>query len=80
MKEPEVSIIILKDKEDDGSESPYIYKEETTIREIRCYNPKYGQNTACVCGHAYHRHFDWMEEDAAVGCKYCDCYTFRTDY
>lgn len=25
------------------------------------------------CGHKYYRHFDWMEGNAPVGCKYCPC-------
>jgi hypothetical protein len=53
---------------------PYILEEVVAI--VRKYNPDYGDNRVCECGHAYHRHFDWMEDNEACGCKYCDCYTF----
>lgn len=56
-----------------GVEPPYLYK---IIRERRM-NPNFPQNAECACGHPYYRHFDWMEEDAAVGCKYCECFTFK---
>lgn len=35
------------------------------------YNPEYGDDRACVCGHPYYRHFDGYENNANVGCKYC---------
>jgi hypothetical protein len=37
------------------------------------YDPEYGDNRLCECGHPYHRHFDSGEDVAAVGCKYCGC-------
>ncbi len=30
----------------------------------------------CTCGHAYHRHFDGYDDNAPVGCKYCNCDVF----
>ena len=42
----------------------------------RKYNPKYGDTRLCICGHEYHRHFDWFDDYADVGCKYCPCHTF----
>lgn len=56
-------------------ESPYL--EETVVTIKRSYNPKYGDNRICKCGHPYYRHFDTYEEMEPVGCKYCDCYTFE---
>ena len=55
---------------------PYLEKSVTTV--IRLYNPKFGDDRKCVCGHTYERHFDGYEEpdDQDVGCKYCDCHTF----
>ena len=41
------------------------------------YNPDYGDNRLCECGHAYFRHFDGFEGYKAVGCKYCSCNEFR---
>ena len=56
------------------SQPPYLF-EEIVVKK-RLYNPKYGDDRLCKCGHPYYRHFDWMEHDAPVGCKYCDCYVF----
>jgi hypothetical protein len=55
-------------------EKPYIEKKRVVID--RFYNPKYGDDRICKCGHPYYRHFDSYEKNAPVGCKYCDCYTF----
>lgn len=40
------------------------------------YNPDYGDNRICKCGHAYIRHFDPYEGMEPVGCKYCGCEKF----
>jgi len=45
---------------------------------IRKYNPDYGDNRICECGHLYYRHFDSYENMDPVGCKYCgQCHTFK---
>lgn len=41
------------------------------------YNPEYGDNRICVCGHPYYRHFDSYDNMEPVGCKYCGCYQFE---
>lgn len=41
------------------------------------YDPDFGDNRICECGHPYHRHFDSYENWAPVGCKYCGCYAFK---
>lgn len=41
------------------------------------YNPKYGDERLCTCGHPYYRHFDTYDEMKPVGCKYCQCYWFE---
>lgn len=41
------------------------------------YNPKFGDDRICKCGHTYYRHFDSYEQMEAVGCKYCRCYLFE---
>lgn len=56
-------------------ESPYLITTKTIT--LRHYNPDYGDDRICVCGHPYHRHFDSYEDDKAVGCKYCHCFTFE---
>ena len=57
------------------SEEPYITEEEIVIH--RKYNPKYGDDRICKCGHPYYRHFDSYEEMYNCGCKYCGCHTFE---
>lgn len=47
-----------------------------TKRMVYKYNPKYGNNRICFCGHTYERHFDSYEEMCAIGCKYCRCNQF----
>ena len=56
------------------AEKPYI--EKTIVTVVREYNPEFGDDRKCQCGHAYYRHFDTYEDMADVGCKYCDCRTF----
>jgi len=58
-------------------EEPYIHKIITT--EEILYNPKYGDDRICKCGHPYYRHFDTYEDMRAVGCKYCDCHVFEEE-
>lgn len=55
------------------NDKPYI---ETVTRNFE-YNPNYGDNRICKCGHAYYRHFDSYEDNANVGCKYCQCHDFE---
>lgn len=55
-------------------QEPYIIREVTHI--VREYNPEYGDDRICECGHSYGRHFDSWEDMEPVGCKYCDCYEF----
>lgn len=55
-------------------DEPYLKYEYKVI--TRRYNPKYGDNRMCVCGHPYHRHFDLYESDEARSCKYCGCNNF----
>lgn len=57
------------------SELPYIIKH--VVKVHRLYNPEFGDDRVCQCGHPYYRHFDPYSEQDAVGCKYCDCYTFK---
>ena len=61
-------------------EEPYII--EQVITTVRKYNPNYGDERLCKCGHTYYRHFDsWPDYDGntmePIGCKYCLCYTFE---
>lgn len=56
-------------------DQPYI--EETVTTVVRRYNPHYGDDRVCECGHVYYRHFDPYEDMYPCGCKYCDCFTFK---
>ena len=59
----------------DKVEKPYLKK---VIRKtVLIYNPKYGDERVCCCGHTYYRHFDSYDNMDAVGCKYCPCSTFK---
>lgn len=53
------------------------YLEETKVVIEYTYNPEYGDNRICACGHPYYRHFDTYEQMAIAGCKYCGCHTFE---
>jgi len=44
---------------------------------VERYDKDYGDSKLCECEHQYHRHFDSYEDMSPVGCKYCDCDTFR---
>ena len=53
------------------------YFKSLTIKVNYEYNPEYGDNKICECGHIYYRHFDSYENMEACGCKYCECSTFK---
>jgi|TARA_B110000259_G_scaffold186588_1_gene238239 hypothetical protein len=55
--------------------APYLIK--VTVERERLYNPEYGDDRECECGHDYHRHFDSYEEMYNIGCKYCRCDDFK---
>jgi len=38
------------------------------------YDPTFGDNKMCLCGHPYYRHFDSYDDHAPIGCKYCHYY------
>ena len=52
---------------------PYLVK----VIKKRAWNPEYPQEEVCACGHAYERHFDSYDKMDPIGCKYCQCFTFR---
>lgn len=58
-------------------QSPYIC--EKVILTIKKYNPEYGDDRICRCGHQYYRHFDTYEDMYACGCKYCECNEFTVE-
>jgi len=60
-------------------EKPYIKRIEVKTIIHTEYNPKYGDDRVCKCGHTYYRHFDSYEDMDPCGCKYCQCYTFEEE-
>lgn len=56
------------------SQEPYIIKE--IIQTVYEYNPEYGDQRICECGHTYYRHFDSYDDMSLAGCKYCHCFEF----
>lgn len=59
-----------------SSESPRMESIEFSFSMVSSYNPKFGDDIDCVCGHPYERHFDSYEGMEPVGCKYCACSSF----
>ena len=57
------------------SDKPYITRSRVVTEKL--YNPKYGDDRVCTCGHPYYRNFDTYEDMYACGCKYCACYEFE---
>lgn len=55
-------------------QQPYI--TTVTVKTKYEYNPDFGDDRPCICGHPYYRHFDTYEDMTPVGCKYCQCHTF----
>jgi hypothetical protein len=53
----------------------YIKESVSTIDKI--YNPYFGSDNLCACGHPYYRHFDSYDDNYPVGCKYCECMTWK---
>lgn len=41
------------------------------------YDPEYGDETPCQCGHWFYYHFDTYDDMEPAGCKDCDCDWFR---
>lgn len=35
------------------------------------YDPNFGDDKPCQCGHIYYRHFDTYDHMSPIGCKYC---------
>ena len=70
----EIIRTIIRGEKEMKEEKPYII--ETITIQKKKYNPNYGDNKKCVCGHTYYRHFDPWNDMEAVGCKYCGCQEF----
>ena len=62
----------LNNKLKESWDTPYLLEVDIAYM----FNPAFGLNRMCVCGHTYERHFDSDGSYAPIGCKYCDCYRF----
>lgn len=51
-----------------------------SISDLPEYDPKFGDDKTCHCGHPYYRHFDTYSNMDAIGCKYCYCDTYHSNY
>ena len=60
-----------------NNKKPYLEKKIEYIEYS--YNPEYGDDRLCTCGHPYYRHFDTYEQMDPIGCKYCGCNHFTED-
>ena len=58
-------------------EQPYLTIVTVTVETEKKYNPEFGDDKVCKCGHSYERHFDSYDQMNAVGCKYCACFDFE---
>ena len=56
---------------------PYLETRLEVVGVLKEYNPNYGDDKICECGHSYYRHFDSYDGMSPVGCKYCRCEVFR---
>ncbi len=57
------------------TQKPYIVK----LVFKRVYNPNFGDDRVCKCGHTYYRHFDSYDDMYPCGCKYCNCFRFTEE-
>ena len=52
----------------------YLKDDEVAPNQVPdVYDPNFGDDRPCKCGHPYYRHFDSYENMDPVGCKYCPC-------
>ncbi len=61
----------------DSQDEPYRETVIEVIGVLKEYNPNFGDDKICECGHTYYRHFDSYEGMSPVGCKYCGCQEFK---
>jgi hypothetical protein len=48
-----------------------------TVQLERLWDENRDQDAPCLCGHSYYRHFDSWDGMEPIGCKYCECWTFK---
>ena len=68
------AVWIMNAQIEESEQKPYIIQERIVVD--RLYNPNYGDDRVCQCGHAYYRHFDSYDDMYPCGCKHCGCNEF----
>jgi hypothetical protein len=66
--------LVLAGMEPFKNDSPYLISYD--VERVKTYNPNFGDDQLCKCGHQYHRHFDTYEDMYPSDCKYCCCREF----
>jgi len=56
-----------------GPLTGHVTERRPSPSEPTAYDPNFGDDRLCQCGHEYYRHFDSYEKMSPVGCKYCSC-------
>lgn len=59
-----------------GQASYAAHCDAERIIMAEAYDPSFGDDRICLCGHTYYRHFDSHDGMAAGGCEYCECSEF----
>ena len=71
----------LRDKNSSVPDETVDFMRDAALEKLKLikeeYNPNFGDNKLCECGHSYYRHFDPYEDMKQVGCKYCGCDEFK---
>jgi len=66
----------------DETNAPGVNSWNEVARHTMLYDPSFGDDTLCQCGHTYYRHFDSYEDAQNrmhAACKYCRCQVFVSD-
>ncbi len=71
-----IEMLNLKQEKSDVQQ-PYIHTYKLIIVTETKYNPNFGNDRICICGHPYYRHFDTYDNMEPVGCKCCECGIFK---
>src|SRR5271154_6807066 len=77
-----ISVIIFDDKSIQGCIDSYMgWMPVDEFREsFLGYDPTFGDDRLCLCGHPYYRHFDTYDDMILIGCKYCHYYIEGVEY
>ena len=77
---PRCDLVRLKELLDEPIRVVGLFRAAIERFEKTQYDPVFGDDKKCECGHIYYRHFDPFENMSDVGCKYCsyaECEGFK---